>query len=164
MPALVLEILAGVVFVVWPSLPGLLLARVLSGLGVGAVTATAAAWLSELRGAGSQRAQILSTAANLGGLGLGALISGLLAQSVGYPLVVPFTVFIVALGLAWVALHRGARDAGAALVATALPRAADIGAGTLARAFLGRRIRRCDHVFGVRVVDLARAELSRRDA
>ncbi|MGO9751794.1 MAG: MFS transporter [Solirubrobacteraceae bacterium] len=104
MPTLTLEILAGVVFVVWPSLPGLLLARVLSGLGVGAVTATATAWLSELRGVGSRRAQIVSTSANLGGLGLGALISGVLAQAIGHPLVVPFTVFIVALGLAWVAL------------------------------------------------------------
>src|ERR1700704_6331492 len=45
MPALALEIVAGVVFVGWPSLPGLLLARVLSGLGVGAVTAKAMAWL-----------------------------------------------------------------------------------------------------------------------
>ncbi len=104
MPALILEILAGVVFVVWPSLPGLLLARVVSGLGVGAATATATAWLSELHGDGSRRAQIVSTAANLGGLGLGALISGVLAQAIGAPLVVPFTVFIVALGLAWVAL------------------------------------------------------------
>ena len=48
MPALALEILASVVFLVWPALPGLLLARVLSGLGIGAVTATATAWLSEL--------------------------------------------------------------------------------------------------------------------
>ena len=45
MPALALEILAGVVFLAWPSLPGLLVARVLSGLGIGAVTATAMAWL-----------------------------------------------------------------------------------------------------------------------
>ena len=59
MPALTLVILAGVVFVVWPSLPGLLLARVLSGLGVGAVTATATAWLSDQNctasGAGARR-------------------------------------------------------------------------------------------------------------
>jgi MFS family permease len=45
LPAIALEILAGVVFLAWPSLPGLLLARVLSGLGIGAVTATAMAWL-----------------------------------------------------------------------------------------------------------------------
>ena len=104
MPALALEIVAGVVFVVWPSLPGLLLARVLSGLGVGAVTATAMAWLGDLGGAGSRRAQIVAIGANLGGLGLGALISGLLAQWAGDPLRVPFVVFTAALMCAWVAL------------------------------------------------------------
>jgi MFS family permease len=104
LPALALEILAGIVFVVWPSLPGLLLGRVLSGLGVGAVTATASAWLSELHGAGSRRAQIVATGANLGGLGAGGLISGLLAQWAHDPLLVPFAVFTAALGLAWVAL------------------------------------------------------------
>jgi MFS family permease len=104
MPALVLEILAGVVFVVWPSLAGLLLARVLSGLGVGAVTATATAWLGELQGAGGRRAQVVATGANLGGLGLGALISGVLAQWAGDPLRVPFVVLTGALVIAWVAL------------------------------------------------------------
>jgi MFS family permease len=104
MPALALEIVAGVVFLVWPSLPGLLLARVLSGLGIGAVTATATAWLSELRGAGSGRAQIVATAAMVGGLGLGGLISGSLAQWAGHALFVPFAVFTAALLLAWVAL------------------------------------------------------------
>jgi MFS family permease len=104
MPALAVEILAGVVFVVWPSLPGLLLARVLSGLGVGAVAATAMAWLAELRGAGSRRAQIVATAANLGGLGLGGLISGALAQWTGRALLVPFVVFTAALVLAWLVL------------------------------------------------------------
>jgi MFS family permease len=102
-PALGLEVLAGVVFVVWPSLPGLLLARVLSGLGVGVVTATATAWLSEL-GRGGTRAQVISTGANLGGLGLGGLISGLLAQWASPALRVPFVVFTAALLLAWVAL------------------------------------------------------------
>jgi MFS family permease len=104
MPALSLEIVAAVMFLAWPALPGLLVARVLSGLGVGAVTATATAWLSELYGIRSRRAQVVSTAANLGGLGLGALISGALAQWAGKPLSVPFVVFAAALLLAWAAL------------------------------------------------------------
>jgi MFS family permease len=104
MPALALEIVAGVVFLVWPALPGLLLARVLSGLGIGAVTATAIVWLSELGGAESRRAQIVATGANLGGLGLGGLISGALAQWAASPLLVPFAAFTAALALAWVAL------------------------------------------------------------
>ena len=90
-PALALNVVAGLVFVAWPALPGLLVARVLSGLGVGAATATATVWLAELEaarrpGVGSHRAQIVSTAANLGGLGLGGLIAGVLAQWVGHAL------------------------------------------------------------------------------
>jgi MFS family permease len=103
MPAIALEILAGLVFVLWSSLPALLVARVLSGLGIGAVTATAMAWISEL-GAGRRRAQIVATAANLGGLGLGGLISGALAQWTSPALVVPFAVFTVAMLLAWTVL------------------------------------------------------------
>ena len=104
MPALALELLAGVVFLVWPSLPGLLVARVLSGVGVGALTATATAWLAELDRPGSRRAQLVAIIANLGGLGLGGLISGALAQWAGDPLRTPFALFIAALLLAWVAL------------------------------------------------------------
>jgi MFS family permease len=104
MPALALEIVAAAVFLAWPALPGLLAARVLSGLGVGAVTATATAWLSELSGTRNRHGQVVSTAANLGGLGLGALISGALAQWAGHPLSVPFLVLAVALLLAWVGL------------------------------------------------------------
>jgi MFS family permease len=99
MPAVAVEI---VVFVVWPSLPGLLFARVLTGLGVGVVTATATAWLGELRA--GRHAQVVATGANLGGLGLGGLVSGLLAQFAAGALVVPFVVFIVALVMAVVAL------------------------------------------------------------
>jgi MFS family permease len=102
MPAVAVEIVAAVVFVVWPSLPGLLFARVLTGLGVGAVTATATAWLGELRA--GRHAQVVATGANLGGLGLGGLVSGLLAQFAAGALVVPFVVFIVALVMAVVAL------------------------------------------------------------
>jgi MFS family permease len=104
MPAFALEIVAGVAFVLWPSLPGLLVARVLSGLGIGAVTATAMAWISELGGADGRRAQVVATAANLGGLGLGGLVAGALAQWVGDPLSVPFVVFDIALTLAWAGL------------------------------------------------------------
>ena len=112
MPALALEILAGVIFLAWPSLPGLLVARVLSGLGIGVVTATATAWLSELHGPGSRRAQIVAIAANLGGLGLGALIAGALAQWAREPLLLPFLVFIAALSVAWVALLAAAETRG----------------------------------------------------
>jgi MFS family permease len=106
---LALNLIAAVVFVVWPELPGLFVARVVSGLGVGVVTATATAWLAELdlapRPAGSRgRAQIVAAAANLGGLGLGGLVAGILAQSAGHPLTLPFLVLGGAMALALLAI------------------------------------------------------------
>jgi MFS family permease len=100
--ALVVSAVAGVVFVFQPELPGLLVARLLSGLGAGAAAATATAWLAELHArqrpdASSRRAQIVAASANLGGLGFGALVSGMLAEWVGHPLVVPYLVFDAAL-------------------------------------------------------------------
>ncbi len=108
-PALALNVAAGLVFVAWPALPGLLVARVLSGLGVGAATATATVWLGELDAArrpraGGHRAQVVSTAANLGGLGLGGLIAGALAQWVGHALTVPFLALVGALVIGLVAI------------------------------------------------------------
>jgi MFS family permease len=104
LPALGVEVLAALLFVVQPSLGGLLVARVLSGFGVGMVTATATAYLAELHAVahpeqGRARAELVSTAANLGGLGLGPLVSGLLAQFVGGPLRVPYLVFVVLLSI-----------------------------------------------------------------
>jgi MFS family permease len=106
---LALNVIAAVVFVVWPELPGLFLARVLSGLGVGVVTATATAWLAELDAARRPtgrpgHAQIVAAAANLGGLGLGGLVAGVLAQSAGHPLALPFLVLGGAMALALIAI------------------------------------------------------------
>src|SRR3954470_10307693 len=47
-PAVLLSMVSAVVFLVWRALPGLLVGRVLSGLSVGVVTATAPAYLAEL--------------------------------------------------------------------------------------------------------------------
>ena len=106
---LALNIIAAVVFVVWPELPGLFAARVLSGLGVGVLTATATAWLAELDAARRQmssrgRAQAVAAAANLGGLGLGGLVAGVLAQLAGHPLTLPFLALGGATALALLAI------------------------------------------------------------
>ena len=103
-PALALSAASAVVFLLWRSLPGLLVARVIAGLGVGVVTATATAWLSELHGrhrpdAGTRRAEIVGVAANLGGIGTGPLVAGVLAQWVGGPLTVPYVVFLALLAV-----------------------------------------------------------------
>jgi MFS family permease len=103
-PAVAVSIVSAAVFLVWRDVPGLLVARIINGLSVGVVASTATAYLAELHtrarpDAGPRRAQLVATAANIGGLGLGTLISGLLAQWVGHPLTVPYVVFLVALAL-----------------------------------------------------------------
>jgi MFS family permease len=104
-PALLTCMASAVVFLLWRDLPGLIVGRVLGGIGVGAVTATATAWLAELHtsarpGRSMRRSQVVSTAANLGGIGLGPLVSGALAQWVRSPLTVPYLVSLAALALA----------------------------------------------------------------
>ena len=109
LPALGLEALAAVLFLVWPALPGLLIARFVTGLGVGMITATATAYLLELHAAhrpdaGRGRFEVVSAAANLGGLGTGTLVAGALAQFVDAPLRTPYLVFLVLLALSAVAV------------------------------------------------------------
>lgn len=96
-PAILVNVLAGIVFLAWPAVPGLLIARFVSGISIGMLTATATAHLTELHlaarpGASRSRADVVATAANLGGIGLGPLVSGLLAQYAPDPLHLPFYV------------------------------------------------------------------------
>jgi MFS family permease len=109
--AVAVNLVSGVVFLTWPTVPGLLIARVISGVSIGLLTATATAYLSELDAAGHgglarRRAEITATAANLGGLGFGPLVAGFLAQYVADPLQVPYLVFeaLMLAGLAALAL------------------------------------------------------------
>jgi MFS family permease len=98
-PALLASVAAAAIFLVAPSLPGLLLARVVSGVSVGLTTATATAYLAELHlgstggQRGGRRGQVVATAANLGGIGFGPLVAGLLAQYAPQPLRLPYYVF-----------------------------------------------------------------------
>lgn len=108
-PAIALEAVAAVLFLVWPDLPALIAARFINGVGVGMITATATAHLHELHsrhrpGAAPTRFEVVSTAANIGGLGAGPLVAGFLAQYVTQPLRVPYLVFAVLLLLAVVAV------------------------------------------------------------
>ncbi len=105
-PAVLLTVLSTLVFIVWPGLPGLVLARFISGLGIGMLTATATAHMTELLGVarprgGHSRAQVVATAANMGGIGLGPLIAGILAQYAPQPLYTPYIVvaFLLVIGL-----------------------------------------------------------------
>ncbi|MGW1797186.1 MFS transporter [Streptomyces sp. NPDC001984] len=109
--ALLLELVAAVLFLAASSLPVLLVARLVTGLGVGMLTATATAHLHDLHtahrpGGSPQRFEIVSTAANIGGLGVGPLVAGLLAQYLGAPLRLPYAVVgaLLLMGIAAVAL------------------------------------------------------------
>ncbi|MEU9287173.1 MFS transporter [Streptomyces sp. NPDC048275] len=100
--ALLSELAAAALFLVWPALPGLLLARFVTGLGVGMATPTATAYLQDLHigarpGSGQGRFEAVSTAANVGGLGVGPLVAGLLAAYAPAPVRTPYAVFAVLL-------------------------------------------------------------------
>ncbi|MEV6711175.1 MFS transporter [Lentzea sp. NPDC051208] len=101
-PALGLEIVSALLFLTSTSLPVLIVARVVNGLGVGMIAATATAYLYDLHarhrpGASPRRFEIVSTAANIGGLGVGALVAGVLAQYAPSPLSTPYVVLAVLL-------------------------------------------------------------------
>ncbi|TCC48543.1 MFS transporter [Kribbella pittospori] len=105
-PALVTGLAAALIFAVSTSLPALLVGRVLTGLALGAATATAGAYLTDLdagpNGVVTRRAQIVSTVANVGGLAIGPLAAGLLATYVPSLIYVIFAVLlVVALVATW---------------------------------------------------------------
>src|ERR1700736_2293990 len=96
--AVLVNVVSAVLFILFPSLPGLIVARIVSGISVGLATATATAYLAELhdraRPADSnRRAQVVAAASNLGGIGVGPLIAGMLAAFAPAPLRLPYLVF-----------------------------------------------------------------------
>ncbi|MYW19238.1 MFS transporter [Streptomyces sp. SID2955] len=103
--ALLSEVAAASLFLAWPALPGLLAARFVTGLGVGTATPTATAYLQDLHararpGEGPGRFETVSSAANIGGLGVGPLVAGLLAAYAPAPVRTPYAVFAVLLATA----------------------------------------------------------------
>jgi MFS family permease len=100
-PGLLVAAAAAVVFLAWTSLAGLLVARLLTGVALGASVATATAYIADLDaaadGAPSRRSGIVATIANIGGLALGPLLAGALAQYVPGGLTLTFVVLLAAL-------------------------------------------------------------------
>ncbi|MGW5850902.1 MFS transporter [Streptomyces sp. NPDC055254] len=69
--------------------------RLLSGLSAGLFTGAATVYVIESAPpGGAARATFVATAANMGGLGCGPLLAGLLAQYAPYPLYLPFVVHL----------------------------------------------------------------------
>ncbi|MET7278465.1 MFS transporter [Kribbella sp. NPDC005582] len=107
--AVLAEAVSAAIFLIWPEVPGLLLARFISGVGVGVLTATATAHLSELRKIARpdedpSRSALISSMVNLGGLAFGPLVGGVLAQYVASPLERPYEIFLVLLLLSAVGI------------------------------------------------------------
>jgi MFS family permease len=92
--ALTLTILSTLFFLFAANVPMLLAGRFLSGFGVGLMTSAATAALAELyRGTNKAFPSMISTAANMGGLGFGSLLAGIFAQYLPAPTVLIFIVF-----------------------------------------------------------------------
>ncbi|MFC9251550.1 MFS transporter [Amycolatopsis thailandensis] len=96
------QALSATLFLAWPDVPGLILARLVGGAGIGALTATATAHLSELRAVARPRedhgrAGLIATVVNMGGLALGPLFGGIFASYSAEPLTTPFVFFLVLL-------------------------------------------------------------------
>ncbi|MFI8966541.1 MFS transporter [Streptomyces sp. NPDC053493] len=86
---------SAVCFLAATGLGWLYAGRLLSGLSAGLFTGSATAYVMELAPpGGSSRATFVATAANMGGLGCGPLLAGLLAQYAPDPLVLPFAVHL----------------------------------------------------------------------
>lgn len=103
LPAIGAALVSAAVFLTEQDLAMLLIGRVLSGLAAGLFTGTGTATLIDLapRDSGS-RGSLIATLVNMGGLGLGPLLAGLLAQYAGAPLHTTFVVDLVLLVVAFV--------------------------------------------------------------
>jgi hypothetical protein len=105
---------------VWKALPGLLIGRLITGVGVGLAAGTAIAYLIELRvredpnPSSVLRARNIGTAVSVGALGIGALLSGCLAEWVRFPLTLPYLVLVALGAIALVGLAAAPETAPAA--------------------------------------------------
>ncbi|MDA9431526.1 major facilitator transporter [Bradyrhizobium sp. CCBAU 51627] len=96
--AIGIAIVGALVFLFAHGVASLYVARVLSGLAIGIGAGTGTAWLAELIAERDRsRATVIATIANFAGLGLGALVAGLLAEYVALPLRTPFIVYLAVL-------------------------------------------------------------------
>lgn len=98
LPAVAVAALGSLGFALAADTGWLFAARVLQGLAVGAASGALTAALTELEPTGNRRrAALVSTVASMGGLGLGPVSAGLLAQYAPAPHVLPFVLEIVLL-------------------------------------------------------------------
>ncbi len=101
---LILSAASAVVFLLSNSIGLLFVGRILSGLSAGIFTGTATAALVELAPDRRSYAATFAVAANVGGLGLGVLLSGALATYAIFPLRLPYIADLVLVAGAVVAM------------------------------------------------------------
>jgi hypothetical protein len=115
--AVVTMMAAAGVLAAWKALPGLLIGRLLTGASGGLAAGTAITYLLELRlradpKAPIGRARTIGTSINVGALGIGPLLAGLLAQWGKLQLTLPYLVILglgaIALASLWVVPETGA--------------------------------------------------------
>lgn len=81
--------------------------RLLSGLSAGLFTGAATAYVMDRApDVGASRATFVATAANMGGLGCGPLLAGVLAQYAAWPLYLPFAVHLALVAVSAAVLLR----------------------------------------------------------
>lgn len=103
--ALALIAVSTVVFILAPDVGALFLGRILSGFSAGLITGTGTAAITEMAGASSsRRASQVATAANIGGLGCGPLLAGVIAQFAPRPTVLVYEVYLGVLATAALSL------------------------------------------------------------
>jgi MFS family permease len=98
--AMAIAIVSAVTFLLAHGVASLYAGRILSGLAIGIGAGTATAWLAELVAKQDKaRATVIATSTNFLGLGIGALMSGLLAEYASSPLRLPFIVYLLILAV-----------------------------------------------------------------
>lgn len=107
LPALALGVAACLIFATATTVPALIVARLFSGIAVGAVVSAGMAAVTDLAGPGRERtAALLASCAMVFGAGLGPLLAGVLSETAPGPTVTVFVVESVLLTTAFVTVLR----------------------------------------------------------
>jgi MFS family permease len=94
--ALVLALLATLLFLAASDIWWLVAGRIVSGLAIGLAASAATAWVAELE-ADKREASVYTTAGNFAGLAFGALLAGLSASYLPWPLRLSYVVYLALL-------------------------------------------------------------------
>jgi MFS family permease len=118
--AVVLAAASALLFLLPPSLPVLISARIISGLGAGLMSGTGTAAIMDLFPADRRvLAGTIAVISNTGGLALGTLVAGILADTAPSPLRTPFVAHlalcVIAVAGLWIWAPRPSRTQGARL-------------------------------------------------